>query len=104
MRQPSARDDRLTPVLSADYCCFLLSTVLAVKQYPGNPEFSREHNLNSGYNIITPRCPSPRSLTNHSAVSDIGGANSIAVLPTGYRESYLLVSSAALDTSPLVFF
>ena len=31
-------------------------------------------------------------------------AKSVAVLPIGYDKSYLLVSSAGLDTSPLVFF
>ena len=49
--------------------------------------------LGTSANILTPRFPSPRTFTNHSRVSDVGGA-----------KSYLLVSSAGLDTSPLVFF
>ena len=51
---------------------------------PGNPEFSREHNLKLLSKSLweraiysPPRSPKPRTLTNHIGVSDTGGAKSV---------------------------
>ena len=73
----------------------------------GNPELSREHNLNllskslrGASKIIPPRCPSPSTLTNHIGVSDIGRPKALLF----YRPdtAYVLISSACLDMSPCI--
>ena len=52
---------------------------------------------------FTPRFPWPTTLTNHSGVSDIGRGQKRCCFTDRIRpESHLLVSSAGLDTSPLV--
>ena len=67
--------------------------------YPGNLvsepfEFAQRVSLGAS-NILTPRFPWPTTLTNHMGVSDIGGPKALLCL---------LVGSAGLDMSPLVFF
>ena len=51
-------------------------------------EFAQRDTLGPS-NILTPRFPWPRTWTNHISVSDIGGAKSVAVLPTGYGKSLI---------------
>ena len=76
--------------------------------YPGNKSSrkstiwicSASHSGNKQYN------PSPMPLSQHINQSHpciwYRRAKSIAVLPIGYGKSYLLISSAGLDTSPLM--
>ena len=65
-----------------------------------NAEFPQQVTLGTS-NMTPPRCPSPSTLTNHIGVSD-RRAKSVAILQIGYGKSYLLVSSAGLDTFCLV--
>ena len=82
---------------------FTLTTTLEIKL-----EFSQEHKMNwicsashSGNERYThSMIPWPRKLTNHIGVSDIGQKRFTDQIR---QESYLLVSSAGLETSPLVF-
>ena len=55
-------------------------------------------------NILTPWLPKTQNINQSHQCIWRRWAKSVAVLPIGYGKSYLLVSSAGLDTSPLVFF
>ena len=59
--------------------------VLARAQF----EIAQRVTLGTSEGRITPRFPWPRTLTNDIGVSDVGGAKSVAVLPTGNGKSLI---------------
>ena len=65
-------------------------------------EFAQRVNLGTS-NILTPRFPRPRTLTNHIGVSEIGGAKSVAVLPSGYPTPILLIGRSVIQLCAVIF-